>query len=439
MLNSDSKTNRPDAAPSPRALTPVAADSLLGRAVAALVFAGLGLGLVVPKVAGAAFLLLAAISIVWLEPVLTRRRGMPILIAGDGLILTAVLGFVGLWLAAWSVHGLGPIGTDDVGRTLRLLLIIPLYLFLRRVDGLDTALWRGLMLGGLLAGIHAIGTSLQGVDGPWQGRIGGASNPIYFGGVALAFALALLPRVSSAQVPTAERVFAALAVLAALVATALSGSRGAWLALPLLLTIYAFSLARSQRPLPRFGLPIAVAAATLLLTLLPGVPLGERVLDAFESIQQADQPLDPWDTLAVRWELWRVAADSIAAHPLFGGGPGAYREALEAAAASGALNPELLRYEHPHSQYLSALVINGPLGLLALLGLFGVPLVLAGSALRSEARITRHLAWSTLATVGVLAIVALGESIFQRNAGIVWFALLTSLTLARTRSTEGVG
>lgn len=436
MLNSDSKTDRSDAEPSPRALTPVTADSLLGRAVAALVFAGLGLGLVVPKVAGAAFLLLAAISIVWLEPALTRRRGMPILVAGDGMLICAVLGFVGLWLAAWAVHGLGPIGTDDVGRTLRLLLIIPLYLFLRRVDGLDPALWRGLMLGALVAGVHALGSTLQGVEGAWDGRVGGATNPIYFGGVAMAFALALLPRVSSTSVPSAERVAAAIAVLAALIATALSGSRGAWLALPLLLTVYAFSLARGQRPLPRFGWPIAVAVATLLLTLVPGVPLGERVLDAFESIQQADQPLDPWDTLAVRWELWRVAADSIAAHPLLGGGPGAYREALEAAAAAGALDPELLRYEHPHSQYLSALVINGPLGLLALLGLFGVPLVLASRRLASQDRAVRHLGWSVLATVGVLIVVALGESIFQRNAGIVWFAMLTSLTLARTRATE---
>lgn len=436
MLNSDSRTDRPDATPTPRALTPVAAGSVLGRVVALLVFTGLALGLVVPKVAGGVFLLLSAIAVVWLEPALTRRRGMSVLVPGDRALLAAVLGFVGLWVAAWSIHGLGPIGTDDVGRTLRLLLIIPLYLFLRRVDGLDAALWSGLTIGALLAGVHAVGATLQGVEGPWQGRVGGATNPIYFGGVALAFALALLPRASSSSVPPFERFAAAIAVLAALLATALSGSRGAWIALPLLLTLYVFSLARGQRPLQRFGWPVAVAAAVLVLSLLPGIPLGERFVDAFASIQQAEQPLDPWDTLAVRLELWRVAGDSIAAHPLLGGGPGAYRAALEAAAASSTLNPELLRYEHPHSQYLSALVISGPLGLLALFALFGVPMVLAVRSLASDQRAVRHLAWSAVATVGVLTVVALSESIFQRNAGVVWFALLSSLTLARARAQE---
>ena len=85
---------------SSRALRPVPADSLLGRAVAVLVAAGLGFGLVVPKLAGAAFLLLAAIAIVWLEPAVVRRRAEPVLVRGDGPLVIAVVGFVSLWLAA---------------------------------------------------------------------------------------------------------------------------------------------------------------------------------------------------------------------------------------------------------------------------------------------------------------------------------------------------
>ncbi len=422
---------------SSRALRPVAADSLLGRAVAVLVVFGLALGLVVPKVAGAAFLLLAAIAIVWLEPAVVRRRAEPVLVPGDGPLVIAVVGFVALWLAAWALHGLGPIGSDDVGRTLRLLLIIPLYLFLRRVNGLDRALWWGLALGALIAGAFAIGTAVDGQAGPWQSRVGGATNPIYFGGVSLAFALALLPRLASPSLPTAERTIAALALLFGMLAAALSGSRGAWLALPPLLLLYAFTLAGAQRPLRRFGWPLAIAALTLVLALIPGVPLGDRVADAVTGLDRAaGAELDPWDTLAVRGELWRIAFGSIADHPLLGGGPGAFRQALEDAAAAGELHPQLLRYEHPHSQYLSALTINGPLGLVALLALFGVPVALAARALAHPARDARHLAWAAVAMVTVLAVVALGESIFQRNAGIVWFGLLMALGLARVRSTE---
>nr|WP_240955751.1 O-antigen ligase family protein [Wenzhouxiangella sp. XN79A] len=244
----------------------------------------------------------------------------------------------------------------------------------------------------------------------------------------------LLPRAASPATPAIERGIATVAILAGLLAAALSGSRSAWLAVPLLLAVYAFSLARGQQPLRRFGWPLAMLVATGLLALVPGVPLGERIVEAIDSLRGSDSLFDPFDTLAVRWELWQVAFATIAEHPLIGGGPGAFRAAMESAAAAGALPTELLRYEHPHNQYLSALVINGLPGLLSLLALFGVPLALAARGLHADCRTTRQTAWSTIAAVAVLAVVALGESIFQRNAGVVWFGLLTALTLARARA-----
>jgi O-antigen ligase len=432
--SSNSTTDAHAELPPPSALPPVPADSVLGRAVAGLVVLGLALGLIVPKVAGGVFLLLSAIAIVWLEPVLTRRRTARLTLPGDRLLVAAVAGFVGLWLAAWALAGLNSAGLDDVGRTLRLLLIVPLYLFLRRVRGLDSAIWWGVSLGAVLAAAHAINLTLNPTANPWDARVGGATNPIYFGGVVLAFALILLPRAASPATEPVERVLAALGLLAGVLAAALSGSRSAWIAVPLLLPVYALVVARGQRPLRRFGWPLALIAAVGLLTLVPGVPLGDRIVDAFDSLQDTNGALDPWDTLAVRWELWTVAAQLIAEHPLVGSGPGAFEAAMASATAAGSLHPELIRYEHPHSQYLSALIINGIPGLLALLALFGVPVLLAARQLGDASRTSRQMAWSTIAAVGVLAVVALGESIFQRNAGIVWFALLTALMLASSRS-----
>ena len=434
MPSSNSKTDAHADLPPSSALPPVPADSVLGRVVGGLVVLGLGLGLIVPKVAGGVFLLLSAIAIVWLEPALTRRRAIPLTRPGDRLLVAAVGAFVGLWLAAWALAGFNPAGADDVGRILRLLLIVPLVLFLRHVRGLDSTIWWGVSLGAILAAAHAINLTVNPTANPWSARVGGATNPIYFGGVVLAFALILLPRAASPATEPVDRLLAALGLVAGVLAAALSGSRSAWIAVPLLLPVYALVLARGQRPLRRFGWPLALIMTIGLLTLVPGVPLGERVLDAFDSLQDSPGALDPWDTLAVRWELWTVAADLVAAHPLLGSGPGAFEAAMASAAAAGDLHPELVRYEHPHSQYLSALIIGGLPGLAALLALFSVPLLLAARQLGAEQRSVRQMAWSTIAAVGVLAVVALGESIFQRNAGIVWFALLTALTLARTRA-----
>lgn len=434
MPTSNSKTDALARTPQPSTLPAVPVDSVLGRVVAGLVVLGLGLGLIVPKVAGGAFLLLSAIAIVWLEPALTRRRTAALTVAGDARLIVAVAGFVGLWLLAWAGTGLNEAGADDVGRILRLLLIVPLYLFLRRVQGLEAALWWGASFGAVLAAVHAINLTVDPSANPWDGRVGAATNPIYFGGIVLIFALILLPRAASPDTRPVERVVTAIGLLAGLLAAALSGSRGAWIAVPVLLGVYMLVFARGQRPLRRFGWPLGLILVAALLTLIPGVPLGDRLLDAIDSLKASGVELDPWDTLAVRWELWSVAGGVIAEHPWAGAGPGAFEAAMQVAAADG-LHPELLRYQHPHSQYLSALILNGPVGLLALLLLFATPLLLARRALASSDRSRRSVAWSTCVVIGVLAVVAIGESIFQRNVGIVWFALLTSLTLALTRST----
>lgn len=408
------------------------ATSWLGHGTALIVFLALALGLVVPKVAGAAFLLLALVGIIWLEPLVFRGawRMRP----EERRLAIVVVAFVAVWLLSWWVHGLHPIGFDDVGRILRLLLIVPLVLFLSRVEGLARGWWAGLTVGAIGAGVYAIGYALGDQSGEWAERAGGPTNPIYFGGLAYAFALMLLPRAADPRLASGARIAAAAGVVFGLVASAMSGSRGAWLTLPPLLIIYVLYMAPSATSLRRFSAPALVLALAAGLSFAPGVPFGDRLVDAWDSISTSDAALDLEDTLAVRWALWKVSAAAIAEHPWAGGGPGLFRDALEQAVAAGQAHPGLLRYHHPHDQFLSAWLLAGPIGLVVLLALFALPPVLIWRALTAApAYPARHLAWSALTGVLVMLALAVGESIFQRNSGVVWFALLIALGLALAR------
>ena len=419
------------AEPVPRSSLPVPAASWLGRITALILFLGLALGLVLPKVAGGAFLLLALMGIIWLEPGLARRRWD--LDGHERLLIFAVLAFVVVWLLAWLVHGVHPIGAEDVGRILRLLLIVPVYIFLRHTEGLREYWWWGLSAGAAVAGVHAIAFTVAGDTGEWLDRVGGATNPIYFGGIVLAFSLMILPRITDASLPLVARAAFALSAGLGLVASALSGSRGAWLVIPVLLVIYMFTVARSVPARQRFGMPLMVVAMVVAIAVVPGVPLLERLFDAWKSLSVPSPGFSETDTLAMRWQLWQLSVQAIAEHPLFGGGPGLFRAALEQAVAQGAANPFLLRFHHPHNQYLSALLIGGIPGLLALVALFGVPGRFCARGLFFPDRQSQYVAWSGLAAVAVIATMAAGESIFQRNSGIVWFALLTSVSCALVR------
>ena len=423
---------KPEAAragePVPRSSLPIPARTWLGRITAVILFLGLALGLVLPKVAGAAFLLLALMGIIWLEPGLARRRWD--LDRHERFLILAVFAFVIVWLLAWLVNGLHPIGAGDVGRILRLLLIVPVYVFLRHTEGLRGYWWWGLSAGAAIAGVHAIAFTAAGSTGEWLGRVGGATNPIYFGGIVLAFSLMILPRITDISLTLPARAAFALSAALGLVASALSGSRGAWLAIPVLLIIYMFTVARRDPAQQRFGIPLMVVSVVVAIAFLPGVPLLERLFDAWKSLTVTSPGFSETDTLAVRWHLWKLSGQAIAEHPLFGGGPGLFRTALERAVAQGEANPFLLRYHHPHNQYLSALLTAGIPGLLALVALFGVPGRFCARGLLLSDRQSQYVAWTGLAAVAVVATMAIGESIFQRNSGIVWFALLASVSCA---------
>ncbi len=135
------------------------------------------------------------------------------------------------------------------------------------------------------------------------------------------------------------------------------------------------------------------------------------------------------DTLGRRANMWTIAGEIIAEQPLTGAGPGAFREALLNAIEDGRIDETYANYRHPHSQYLSALTDAGIPGLLALLLLgalvFRRHLKLWQTGLES----TRLLGWTGLVSIVVLATMALTESIFERNTGIIWFSLFTALTI----------
>lgn len=417
--------------PVPRSSLPISASSWLGRITALILFLGLALGLVLPKVAGGAFLLLALMGIIWLEPGLARRRWD--LDGHERLLIFVVIAFVGVWLLAWLVHGLGPIGGEDVGRILRLLLIVPTCIFLARVDGLERSWWAGLAAGAAVSGLYAIAFAVAGEPGSWAERVGGPTNPIYFGGVVLAFSVMLLPHLADSRARPAVRVLMALSVMLGFCASALSGSRGAWLALVPLLVLYLLTLGTRQAPMVRFGMPLAIVVFAAVISMLPGVPLGQRIIEAFTAFDASGNEIIREDTLAVRWALWQLSMDQLRDAWLFGLGPDGFRAALEQAVAGGRLPAWFLEFHHPHNQYISALLSAGIPGLATLLLLIGVPLRRFAMLWQTGLERTRLCGWAGLAAIAVLAVMALSESIFQRNSGIIWFGLLLAAGHAMVR------
>ncbi|QOC21840.1 O-antigen ligase family protein [Wenzhouxiangella sp. AB-CW3] len=411
----------------------LAADHGLARACGLILFATLALALVVPGVLAAGYFSLGLIAIVWLTRQRAWRDG--VLSRHERWLVWSLLIFVSVWVLSWAVHGFTDEANRAAGRIARLLPMIPVFLLLRRMQGLDGWMWRGLIAGGLIAGGYALWFVLSGQSGVHHVgqtgfRVEGTTNPIYFGGISLAFALMLVPKVIDDRETTLLRNLALLAIVLAFVANALSGSRGAWLAVPVLIVIYFFTLGVRQTPLWRFGTPLALLGLSLLALTAPMLPMHERLSETWIEIRLIGEGLGSDGAIGLRLKMWSVAWAQFLDNPWLGAGPGAYRDVLHQAAEANDWNPIMLRYRHPHNEYLSALTNAGIPGLLSFVAMLGLAGLRFARHLWTAGRDLRFMAWCGLAATVTLAVMAGSESIFERNTGVIWFALLVATTSA---------
>ena len=405
----------------------------LTQVIGAILFVTLATALVVPHVLAAGYFSLGLIGIVWLTWNRVWRDGSLSRLE-RGLVWTVVI-FVGIWALSWAVHGFTDEGTRAGGRIWRLLPFIPIFLLIRRTQGLDGVLWNGLIAGGLIAGGYALWFILSGQSGIHQigesgVRVEGTTNPIYFGGIALAYALMLVPRTIDDRQPTAVRTLALIAIVLAFTANALSGSRGAWLAMPILIAIYFFTLGARQSPAWRFGTSISLIGLSVLALMAPMLPMQERLTETWLEVKLIGDGMDSEGTIGLRLQMWSVAWSQFVENPWLGAGPGAYQAALHEAALANDWHPIMLRFRHPHNEYLSALTNAGIPGLLSFIAMLAAIGMLVGRHLRAPGRDQRFLAWCGVAAVVTLAVMAGSESIFERNTGVAWFAFLTSVVSA---------
>jgi O-antigen ligase len=411
----------------------VEADSVPGRLTGGLVFLVLTTGLIIPGTLQGVYLLLALIGAGWM----TWRQswGLSRLGQAERLLIVAVLVYVSIWMGAWLAHGRSAEGAEEFTRVLRLLPMIPILIFLRRVDGLERWWWSGLIAGALLAGLYALWFVLSGQTGAHGSRVEGTTNPIYFGGFALAFALMLLPQLTGGQKADSRRVLVLLAITLALVANALSGSRGAWLAIPALLLIYPLTLGRQLRPALRLGLPPALLALSAAIIAGSVMLINDRYAETLIDLARIHQGLPSDGAIGLRLGMWQVAWQQFLEQPLLGSGPGSFGQALLSAIESGRLNAEdYAGFRHPHNQYLSVMLVAGLIGLTGLLFLLGSALWLFARRLAPGDIPGAGLAWAGLSLVCVVAVMALSESLFDRNTGLVWFALLVGIIGAQLHS-----
>lgn len=195
---------------------------------------------------------------------------------GDWLFVAAFAGFFGVVVLAFEFGYQTDEGFRLLGRYLRLLFVLPVLLTLRRYRPPATALWVGLGVGAFLFGIYAIWES---VNAHGSLRPDGDTNvAILFGDLAAltTFAFAAGYVYIDGRVPRLGPYLVTGGVLMGLSASFLSGTRGAWVAIPVLLILF-LSCRHLLHPRTVLVGAATVVALFALLVYLPRTQVLQRI------------------------------------------------------------------------------------------------------------------------------------------------------------------
>lgn len=356
---------------------------------------------------------------------------------GARWLAAAYLAMAALWLldvgAQW--------GWGSMDRPAKYLLVLPCVFFLMAFVPRTQALWAGIAVGAMGAGVVAIyQVGVQQLE-----RAHGFTNAIQFGNLSLLMAgmSAVLMLVQWARCTAWQRAGLFMAVALGTAGSLLSHSRGGWLALALLVPVCAWLLAGMLgRRKVYWGLWfLAVIAAGMLQ--LPAVE--ERVDSARHEVQQFQDTGNGRSSVGQRLAHWQLAWSMGWDKPLTGWGRAGYVAEKTRRVNAGEVDPFVLQFGHAHNEVLDLFAKRGLPGVLVLLLFYGVPLVLlwptAARTRDAQGRIDRDSL--SLCLVGVmlpLSYIGFGmtQVFLAHNSGNMFYLFMCPLVLAALQQRRAV-
>jgi ADP-heptose:LPS heptosyltransferase/O-antigen ligase len=233
--------------------------------------------------------------------------------------------------------------------------------------------WLGLCVTTLLAAVVA---TWQVLSGQMQQAIGFTHHDIAFGDLAMVSGLMAACGLSAFRDRRLTRVqwLPGLALLGGVLAWLLSGSRGGWMALPLVL-IALLTYGRrlyGKRMVTLCGLMLGLVALALLL---PFTGVAHDIALAVADVRRYLDSGAVTSPVGIRLELWRASWMMFVEHPWLGVGRDNFDIALHALAASGQLpQSAALAYGNGNSDPLHCLATGGLLDASLLLMMYIAPL-----------------------------------------------------------------
>lgn len=361
-------------------------------------------------------------------------------LAGTWLLAGLFLGMAVMWYSLSELDG----GLGQWDRPLKFMLGAFSLMFAMCYPPTARIFLWGIPLGSAGAGAMALWqVGIQGMD-----RATGYTNAIQWGNMALLLACfsCIYAAVFWRERPLPWRLLVLAAAALGALASLLSGSRGGWLALLLVLPMLMV-LVRMYRP-RYFGRLLlgCTALVVALATVMACLPrFSERVAEVYQDVHTYVVVGNSATSLGIRLEQYRLAVQMIGERPWLGWGMRGYVDEMHRRVDAGAFGPAIREYNFIHNDFLDIWVKLGVPGVLLQAALFGTLLWLFWPSRRRMAHwAPDSQAWREAMLLRILGslmpamylVFGMSQQFFVHNSGIVFFVFLVVALWSSLRGLE---
>jgi len=307
----------------------------------------------------------------------------------------------------------------------RFLIVLPIFFYLRKA-GIEVK-W---LINGVVLAAIAIGFSaLYDVFVVQTGR---PTSQTDIGAYALFSAVYALMSLAATQYYRDNRVMFYLSILAflgGLSGVVLALTRGVWIAFSIAMVSFVLinPFQWKKHSMRTFLLMMVVLVA--MIYLVPETGVAVRVDGAVQNGLAYLGEGVVKSSGGARLEMWKAAMEVIAANPILGVGENNFNQQVSLLIENKKIDGFVGQFNHPHNEYLSNLVEQGVIGLVALLLLFLAPLKVYYTHLTEGTEETRYLMLSGFFIIVLYMGFSLTSGVFDHQIGALFYTVMFSIVM----------
>jgi len=307
----------------------------------------------------------------------------------------------------------------------RFLIVLPIFFYLRKI-GVDVKwLINGVIMAAIVIGL----LSLYDIFVMQTGR---PISQTDIGTYALFSAVYALMSLAAVQYYRGNRVMLCLAILAylgGLSGLVLALTRGVWIAFMIALIFFVLINPFQWKKSSMYLFLLIMVALVLVIYAVPETGVAVRVDHAIQNAVGYFEGGVANSSGGARLEMWKAAIEVISKNPVLGVGENNFNQQVALMIGDGKVDGFVGNFNHPHNEYLSNLVEQGAVGLMALLLLFLAPLKIYYKNLQQGSDETRFLMLSGFFIIVLYMGFSLTSGVFDHQIGALFYTIMFSIIM----------